>query len=180
MGQYFTLINETKKEFVCVYCANGVAKWYEWVFNTQFKLLGLLIRRSNEGGGGDIHSTHEDVIQGSWAGDKISLVGDYDESGLFDKAYSEYKNITEPLLEAWNKEMFEDGSKDYMINFTPCDHCPRSDKHTKMLKRLKVSTEQYRWVLFDVRRALNIDYVTEKDFKEYNKQVKVKEVIKNE
>lgn len=41
-------------------------------------------------------------VVGSWAGDKICLVGDYDDSGLYEEAAS-FKNISSELAEDWNK-----------------------------------------------------------------------------
>lgn len=42
-----------------------------------------------------------DSVVGRWAGDRVVLVGDYDESKLWDKL-PEYRNITSELVEAWN------------------------------------------------------------------------------
>ena len=175
MGQYFQLINESKKQYVCCYCLDGLAKWYEWVFNDTFKLLGLLIRKSDDSGGGDLDfdEKHANIV-GSWAGDKISLVGDYDSSGLYDIAREQYKNISEELIEAWNDSIDSD---QYKLNFTPCNDCPKSDKFQKMLKKYKFGYDEYnndyKQFLWDLRKKLNKYYITEKDIKE-NRNPKVK------
>ena len=45
-----------------------------------------------------------DEIAGRWAGDRVVLVGDYDESKLYQTIRSDasYRNISEPLVETWN------------------------------------------------------------------------------
>ncbi len=40
-------------------------------------------------------------IVGSWAGDRVCLVGDYDESNLWEEL-SSFTNITKQLVEEWN------------------------------------------------------------------------------
>ena len=40
---------------------------------------------------------------GHWAGDEIYLVGDYDDSKLFDIAETEYHNISKELAEEYNR-----------------------------------------------------------------------------
>lgn len=39
-------------------------------------------------------------VVGSWAGDRVALVGDYDESGLYQDA-KRFKNISAPLVAEW-------------------------------------------------------------------------------
>ena len=41
-------------------------------------------------------------IVGSWAGDHVVLVGDYDSSELYQEARSSYRNISEDVVSAWN------------------------------------------------------------------------------
>ncbi len=43
-----------------------------------------------------------DSMVGRWAGDQVSLVGDYDASGLYETAQKEFTNISSPLVRAWN------------------------------------------------------------------------------
>ena len=59
------------------------------------------MRKSNEGGGGDIQSP-DAKYAGRWAGDEVYLVGDYDESDLYEKAGNEFTNISQPLVEEYN------------------------------------------------------------------------------
>jgi hypothetical protein len=44
----------------------------------------------------------ENRLAGSWAGDRIALVGDYDESKLFDAAERKFRNISQELVEEFN------------------------------------------------------------------------------
>ena len=90
MGQYFKAINLDKKEYVCPWCLGGGAKLWEWAANPQGSIFTLLLRKSSEGGGGDFFGYHkgygegspvpDDLIAGRWAGDRVCLAGDYDES----------------------------------------------------------------------------------------------------
>ncbi|QDT38402.1 hypothetical protein [Stratiformator vulcanicus] len=43
----------------------------------------------------------EDSVVGRWAGDRIVLIGDYDESKLWEELPS-YRNISNEVAEAWN------------------------------------------------------------------------------
>lgn len=58
-----------------------------------------MLRQSNEGGGGDIQTWREDKLIGSWAGDRIVIVGDYDKSKLFQKAEEKYKDISKDIID---------------------------------------------------------------------------------
>ena len=55
-------------------------------------------------------------IVGRWAGDRITLIGDYDESGLWNELDS-YTNISQPLVEEWNRFV---GDKDFELTYRPC------------------------------------------------------------
>ena len=44
----------------------------------------------------------KESIVGRWAGDKVYLMGDYDESELYEKSRS-YRNISQELAEVWNE-----------------------------------------------------------------------------
>ena len=44
-----------------------------------------------------------DSIVGRWAGDEVYLVGDYDESGLYQRSkWPAYRNISHDVVEVWN------------------------------------------------------------------------------
>ena len=113
MGQYFKAVNLDKHEVVCPWCMNGGAKLWEWAANTQGSIFTLLLRKSDEGGGGDYYGYHKgcdeggpircqvNAIAGRWAGDRVCLVGDYDSSKLWEEL-PKFRNITKELVETWN------------------------------------------------------------------------------
>ncbi len=149
MGQYFKAVNLDKKEYVCPWCLDGVRKLFEWAVNKQGAVFTLLLRQSSQSGGGDFSGpgtqfidldagvslseviakgvTREGMlvnlppesIVGRWAGDRITLVGDYDDSGLYQKA-SSYLNISERLVDAWNEFVNWD---EHELEFRPGCSC---------------------------------------------------------
>lgn len=79
MGQYHTLVNLTKQEYIHGHKIGNGAKLVEqigWEGSTSSALF-LLIACSNGRGGGDVD--HHDLV-GHWAGDKIAVIGDYAEA----------------------------------------------------------------------------------------------------
>jgi len=46
-------------------------------------------------------SAPKDTVVGRWAGDRVALVGDYDESKLWDEL-PRYRNISRDLVTEWN------------------------------------------------------------------------------
>jgi len=88
-------VNLDKKEFVHPHDLNGGAKLWEICVNRYGGVINFLLRKSSEGGGGDIHQDYE--YAGRWAGDRIVLVGDYDESKLQIKAEKEFLNISKAV-----------------------------------------------------------------------------------
>ena len=113
MGQYFKAVNLDKREVVCPWCMGGGAKLWEWAANTQGSIFTLLLRKSDEGGGGDFYGYRKGCgeggpihcpvspIAGRWAGDRVCLVGDYDSSKLWDELPA-FHNITKEVVETWN------------------------------------------------------------------------------
>jgi len=101
MGQYFLIVNLDKKEFIYPHTFNDGLKLLEFGCSSHGTLtaLSLLLRQSNEGGGGDFNEFENCELVGSWAGDKIVIVGDYDESGLYDSAETSFKDVSEDLIE---------------------------------------------------------------------------------
>jgi len=109
MGQYFLLVNLDKREYVYpIYVSTGM-KLIELCVNNFGALLLFLLRKSSEGGGGDIDKPYK--YAGRWAGDRVVLVGDYDESDLFRKALEEYKDITLAVVNEYNDFVWQDEFK---------------------------------------------------------------------
>ncbi|MCA9037161.1 MAG: hypothetical protein KDA91_18620 [Planctomycetaceae bacterium] len=143
-------MNTDKKEFVCPWCIGGGAKLWEWAVNRQGAIFTLLLRKSTGSGGGDYNGPQPQVIEmtegmnlsdiiaegvrreglpvflppesivGRWAGDRIVLVGDYDDSGLYSLASQMYRNISEPLVEAWNQFV---GHEEFQLQYECCGSC---------------------------------------------------------
>jgi len=53
---------------------------------------------------GDPVQIPEDAMVGRWAGQRVMLIGDYDESGLWNKLPG-YRNISREVVEEWNRHI---------------------------------------------------------------------------
>jgi hypothetical protein len=102
MGQYFIAVNKTKREYIRSWDIGGGAKLWEWCVNRQAGIFPYLLRKSTEGGGGDVQPDNP-KFAGRWAGDKVYLVGDYDISKLYQKAQAEYHNIAKEFAIEYNE-----------------------------------------------------------------------------
>lgn len=109
MGQYFIAVNETKREWLHPHRFGDGLKFMEFAPSGGGFMLGfaLLMRKSSAGGGGDWYGYHaptgalnEFPVVGSWAGDKVSIVGDYDESGLYTDAQDSYTDVSFDVMKA--------------------------------------------------------------------------------
>ena len=109
MGQYFVAVNETKREWLHPHRFGDGLKFMEFGPSGGGFMLGvaLLLRRSNAGGGGDWYgysapdgALNEFPVVGSWAGDAVSIVGDYDKSELYQTAMDSYKDVSFDVLRA--------------------------------------------------------------------------------
>jgi hypothetical protein len=94
-------VNVTKKEFVSPWDIGGLGKLFEWCVNRQAGIFPYLLRKSSQRGGGDIQFAHPQFA-GRWAGDAIYLIGDYDQSRLFQTAKATYRNISRELATEYN------------------------------------------------------------------------------
>jgi len=113
MGQYFKAVNLDKREYVCPWCLSGGAKLWEWAANSQGAIWCLLLRKSDEGGGGDFYGYRSgnseggpivgplSKIAGRWAGDRVCLVGDYDSSNVYQET-RKMRIISRELAAEWN------------------------------------------------------------------------------
>lgn len=115
MGQYFKFINHDKKEVVISWNIGTGAKLWEWCVNNSAGIFPFLLRKSNEGGGGDICKNYKTA--GRWAGDRVALVGDYDESREYQQA-EDYKNISRQVADDYNHFV---GVKDFQVKFEEID-----------------------------------------------------------
>ena len=101
MGQYFLIVNLDKKQFIHPHTFRDGLKLLEFGCSSHGTLtaLTLLLRNSSEGGGGDFHEFENCDLVGSWAGDRIVIIGDYDQSGLYHTAENSFTNISETLID---------------------------------------------------------------------------------
>lgn len=94
MGQYYKIVNQTKKEYLHPHKFDTGFKLLEWLGTDIVSIaLPLLLVNSNGRGGGDINeeSLQDSGILGSWAGDNIVISGDYNEET--DKGYVDWEDL---------------------------------------------------------------------------------------
>ncbi|PSB00405.1 hypothetical protein [Merismopedia glauca] len=93
MGQYHLIVNLDKKEYLNPsYFGDGLKLWEFAGSKTTIGLTALLTA-NNEGAGGDFNVPTSNHLIGSWAGDKIAIIGDYQQAERLD-------GITYQLVEA--------------------------------------------------------------------------------
>lgn len=89
MGQYYVVVNLDKRQFLHPHTFDNGLKLMEFGNSAQSTLLGLtvLLASGNGRGGGDFCTDGVPPglaeLVGSWAGDRIAIVGDYDDDGKF-------------------------------------------------------------------------------------------------
>ena len=122
MGQYFKVFNLDKKEKLTPHRFHDGQKLLEFGCSSNGTLTGLtiLLRQSSGVGGGDfvwgnqgrLQDRHLFPLIGSWAGDRVSIVGDYDDSNIyFDESY---KDISKEVVELMRLDsMINDTFKAY-------------------------------------------------------------------
>lgn len=113
MGQYYKVVNKTKKEFLDPHSFGHGAKLMEFVCDAEGMLqsLAILLAEGNGRGGGDFSS--DNPLIGSWSGDEITIVGDYADSGLYEIARKSYKNISD---DAYNMLLEDDYLKETLVS----------------------------------------------------------------
>ncbi len=120
MGQYFKIVNQDKKEVINAWDLGGGAKFWEWLWNPQARVFVWLLRKSDEGGGGDINDPERFETLGRWAGDRITLIGDYDSSRLWNMSETKdadgkplpnatYTDISALVRKEFNNAIRKDG-----------------------------------------------------------------------
>jgi hypothetical protein len=91
MGQYFKVVNISKKQYIHPHTFGDGLKLKEFGASGMgtMQALAVLLASGMGRGSGDLHTNNP--IVGSWAGDRIVIAGDYADTGIFvDAAYSEY------------------------------------------------------------------------------------------
>ncbi|GEM_PF-1974187 len=119
MGQYYLLVNTSKRQFIRPHAFGDGAKLVELASGgLTLAALAVLLADGNGRGGGDVRTN--DPVVGSWAGDSVVFAGDYadpDRHGvmtasegqpqrnLFKLALAEWEDVSERVLNA----MWSDG-----------------------------------------------------------------------
>ena len=123
MGQYYLVVNKTKKEFLDPHSFGHGAKLMEFVSDDKGMLqaLAILLADGNGRGGGDLSSNNP--LIGSWSGDEITIVGDYADNGLYNIADETYEDISVDsycllLEDHWFKQEFESEIRESMKDKT--------------------------------------------------------------
>lgn len=83
MGQYHHIVNLDKMQQIDPHALGAGLKLWEQLAahpGTGAALIVLLASKSNGEGGGDLKA---DPIVGSWCGDRIAMVGDYDTKSTY-------------------------------------------------------------------------------------------------
>ena len=132
MGQYFEIVNIDKKEMLHPHCFGDGLKFWEIAVSDCGILAGLslLIHQSGDLSGMPTHGQVKDgvllkeAILGSWAGDRIVMVGDYDDSNLYGD--ESYKNISHEVLEILESDPWVKAHRAEGKRF-PC-RCEKTDE----------------------------------------------------
>ena len=95
MGQYFIPVNLDKREFIHPHRFGDGLKFMEMCGSSSGVLaaLAFLLRQTD-----DPVSKHD--IVGSWANCRITIVGDYDSSELYETVMDEYHDVSFHVFEA--------------------------------------------------------------------------------
>lgn len=111
MGQYYTVANLDKKEFLYAHKMDSGLKFWEIVNSNIPRVLAFLLWKSDGRGGGDGDVDDNELVKkyaGRWAQNRIVMIGDYDESGLYEQIddgeqKGVWKDISIPCSLAYNK-----------------------------------------------------------------------------
>lgn len=119
MGQYFKAVNVTRFEYVYPYEIGGTARLWAWCAGKQAGIFPYLLRKSSAQGGGDVRMERP-LYAGRWAGDRVYLVGDYDEGGLYHQVEIDhrFKEISAGLADEYNRFIEVEGLQ---LDVPPCE-----------------------------------------------------------
>lgn len=98
MGQYHKVVNLDKKQVINPHNMGCGIKLLEFSESRVTTALSVLLACSNNRGGGDLHS--DSPMCGSWAGDRIAIIGDYWEE-------DEAKETGIPTWEQMDEEAYD-------------------------------------------------------------------------
>lgn len=114
MGQYHIIVNLDKKQYLHPHRFGDGLKLLEFgCSKVTMAALAMLLANSNGRGGGDFNS--DDPLIGSWAGDRIAIVGDYDDPDVLNYPTSTNDNPERNLYFCADQGELEDISERAMI-----------------------------------------------------------------
>lgn len=150
MGQYYMVVNRDRKEYLHPHRIGSGLKLWEICAGDLPRLLAYLLRQSTGRGGGDPSVPYQQFADGDgdvdwdaleaaieerfphcgrWAGDRIVIVGDYDESDEFGGLYravqdsDEWTEIAPEVAEEFNRFIeLEDKQIKEPLNPEDCNH----------------------------------------------------------
>jgi len=104
MGQYFLIVNTTKKEYLYPHNFGSGLKFMEFTGDALGPLTGLahLLGQSSDSSG----MGADPDITGRWIGDHVVIVGDYDDSKLYKTADDTYENISDKVINHMAKNQY--------------------------------------------------------------------------
>lgn len=101
MGQYFKIVNLDKKE----YLAPHSFKWAGGKLNEGWGEINWALNNLLAQGFHPDDGWERDEFLGRWAGDRITIIGDYDESGLYQRLEKDgYKNLSLEIQEYFRQK----------------------------------------------------------------------------
>ncbi len=105
MGQYYMIVNLDKQEYLNPLRFGDGCKVREFGFSSYgaMSALAILLAKSSvlEGGG-----EFESELTGAWAGNRITIIGDYDKTGLYQRLREEYTDISSEVLRVMMNDEF--------------------------------------------------------------------------
>jgi len=104
MGQHFYAVNLDRQEYLRPHAFGDGAKFMEFTSGGYGMMMGLALLMSEglDNGSGGLEAEHP--MFGCWAGDRITIVGDYANSGLYQKAAEEYEDISVSVMRAMARD----------------------------------------------------------------------------
>lgn len=133
MGQYFKIVNKTKKEVLEPHIFDSGFNHSEVLANSSrgsvLQALGLLISTCDR-------DKTRNSLKGRWAGDEIIMVGDYHESELYNKSDNSrwYTDISEPTLkELFKLDYIAQPKKDWLLKYGTQALC---GPHKKLMQEI--------------------------------------------
>ena len=105
MGQYFQIVNLTKREYVNPHGLDCGIKAGEIIFNVMpTKVLGILLFSTDDSR--LLGNSCPDGIMGRWCGDSIALVGDESMPKVYEALDDDYTDITAQCREFFERTRY--------------------------------------------------------------------------